>query len=138
MEGRFNHGIDPKGRLTIPSQLRGDLGEVCHVVRGSGKYLNLYPDESWKRFCEKFIGLSQSKAGNMRILFANSAACEVDAQGRILIPQELRDAVGISKNVTIVALPDRAELWDADNYRQMEEQYFSAASMEDLYQELGL
>lgn len=138
MEGRFDHGIDPKGRLTIPSQLRKGLGEVCHAVRGSGAYLNLYSDESWQQFCQQFIGRSQSKSGNMRILFANSATCEVDGQGRILIPQPLRDAVGISKSVTIIALPDRVELWDSDTYRETEEQYFASCTMEDLYQELGL
>ena len=59
-------------------------------------------------------------------------------QGRILIPQELRDYAGIGKNATVVGLPDRAEIWDSERYRASEEAYFQAKTMAEIYEELGL
>ena len=139
LTGKFNHGIDAKGRLTVPSQLRRELGEVCYVVRGPKDYLNVYSTAGWERFCARFEGQSQSRAGDlMRFLFANAATCEVDGQGRILVPLELRQYAGIEKNVTIVGLPDRAELWDSDRYRESEDNYFKQKSMAEIYKELGL
>ena len=139
LTGKYFHGVDAKGRLTVPSQLRRELGEVCFVVRGPKEYLNVYSTAGWEKFCARFEGQSQSKAGDlMRFLFANAATCEVDAQGRILVPAELREYAGIEKNVTIVGLPDRAELWDSDRYRASEEAYFKEKSMAEIYEELGL
>ena len=139
LTGKYNHGIDAKGRLTVPSQLRRELGEVCFVVRGPKEYLNVYSAEGWEKFCSKFEGQSQSKAGDlMRFLFANAATCEVDGQGRILIPQELREYAGIEKNATVVGLPDRAEIWDSERYRAAEEAYFQQKTMAEIYEELGL
>ena len=139
LTGKYNHGIDAKGRLTVPSQLRRELGEVCYVVRGPKEYLNVYSPEGWEKFCARFEGQSQSKAGDlMRFLFANAATCEVDGQGRILIPQELRDYAHIGKNATVVGLPDRAEIWDSERYRASEEAYFQEKTMAEIYEELGL
>ena len=139
MTGKFFHGVDATGRLTVPSQLRRELGDVCYVIRGPKEYLNVYTAEGWAKFCAKFDGQSQTEAGDlMRFLFANAATCEVDGQGRILVPLELRQYAGIEKNVTIVGLPDRAELWDSDRYRESEDNYFKQKSMAEIYKELGL
>ena len=139
MTGKFDHGIDAKGRLTVPSQLRRELGEVCYVVQGPKRYLNVYSAEGWAKFCARFEGQSQSRAGDlMRFLFANAATCEVDGQGRILIPAELREYAGIGKNATVVGLPDRAEIWDSDRYHEAEKAYFQEKSMAEIYEELGL
>lgn len=139
MTGKFNHGLDAKGRMTVPSQLRKELGEVCYVVRGPKAYLNVYSAEGWERFCALFEGKTQSGSGDLlRFLFANAATCEVDAQGRILIPAELREYAGIDKNVTIVGVPGRVEIWDAEKYREAEEAYFGQKTMAQIYEELGL
>ena len=139
LTGKYFHGVDAKGRLTVPSQLRKELGDVSYVIRGPKEFLNVYTAEGWARFCAKFEGKSQTEAGDdMRALFANAATCEVDGQGRILVPSELREYAGIVKNVTIVGLPDRAELWDTDRYKETENSYFQKKSMADIYKELGL
>ena len=84
MTGKYDHGIDGKGRLTVPSQMRRELGEVCFVMRGPKEYLNVYSTEGWEKFCARFEGKTQSEDGDlMRFLFANSATCEIDAQGRV-------------------------------------------------------
>ncbi len=139
MTGRYNHGIDAKGRLTVPSQLRRELGDTCVVVAGPKEYLNVYSNENWEKFRARFEGMSQSRSGDlMRILFAHSYTCEVDGQGRILIPQDLRDYAGIGKNVTVVGLPERAEIWDSERYSAVEEAFFKTKTMADIYEELGL
>ena len=139
MTGKFNHGLDAKGRMTVPSQLRKELGEVCYIVRGPKAYLNVYSAEGWEKFCARFEGQTQSKSGDLlRFLFANAATCEIDAQGRILIPAELREYAGIDKSVTIVGVPGRVEIWDAEAYRAAEEAYFGQKTMAQIYKELGL
>lgn len=139
MTGKFTHGLDAKGRLTVPSQLRRELGEVCHVMRGPEAYLNVYSAAGWEKLCAKFEGSSQTETGDLtRFLFGNAATCEIDGQGRILIPAELRQYAGIEKNVTVVGVPGRVELWDAERYQAAEEAYFAKKSMADIYKELGL
>ena len=139
MTGKFNHGLDAKGRMTVPSQLRKELGEVCYIVRGPKAYLNVYSAAGWESFCARFEGQTQSKSGDLlRFLFANAATCEIDGQGRILIPAELREYAGIEKNVTIVGVPGRVEIWDAEAYRAAEEAYFGQKTMAQIYEELGL
>lgn len=138
MTGKFNHGIDAKGRLIIPSQLRRELGEVCYVTRGSDRCLNVYSAAGWEKFCARFEDLPLSRSGEMRYIFANSATCEVDSQGRILIPQELRDYAGIVKSVTTIGLPGRAEIWDSEAYLQSEQACFARKTMAQIYEELGL
>ncbi len=139
LTGRFDHGIDAKGRLTVPSQMRRELGEVCYVIEGPKNYLNVYSAAGWEKFKARFEGQSQSKAGEMmRFLFSRAATCEVDGQGRILIPQELRDYAGIGKSVTVVGLPDRAEIWDSEAYRAADEAYAKEKTMAEIYEELGL
>ena len=138
MTGKFSHGIDGKGRLIIPSQLRRELGEVCYVARGADRCLNVYSAEGWEKFCALFENLPLSRSGQMRYIFANTATCEVDAQGRILLPAELRDYAGIDRNVTVIGLPGRAEIWDSEEYRRSEEAFFDGKTMAELYGELGL
>ncbi len=136
--GKYTHGLDAKGRLIIPSQMRRELGDVCHVILGPDKCLLVYSDAGWEEFCAKFAGDKISESSLMRFLFANSATCEIDAQGRILVPGELRSFVGIDKEVTIIGLPNRAELWDSEEYKKTEEACFAQKSMRDIYKELGL
>ncbi len=139
MTGRFDHGIDAKGRFTIPSQLRKELGEVCYVVRGPKEYLNVYSAEGWKRFCARFADKTQSEDGDlMRFLMAQASTCEIDSQGRILLSADLREYAGIGKSITLVGLPDRAEIWASENYHAAEKAYFEKKTMADIYKELGL
>lgn len=138
LTGKYSHGIDAKGRLIIPSQLRKELGDVCYVARGADRCLNVYSEAGWQKFSALFENLPLSRAGQMRYIFANTATCEVDAQGRILLPADLRDYAGIGKSVTVIGLPGRAEIWDSEEYRRSEEAFFSGKTMAELYGELGL
>lgn len=119
--GTYEHNIDAKGRLFVPAKLREDLGAVCYLTMGMDACLALYPLESWTRFTDKFAALPMSKSRFMRPLFANAVKIEPDAQGRIVIPQALRQYAGLSKEVVIIGVHDRAEIWDASLWWQSQE-----------------
>ena len=116
MTGEYQHTLDSKGRLSIPARLREDLGNVFYVTLSMDKCLSAYSSESWEIFSEKVNAMPYVKQRKMRPLFAYAAKCELDAQGRILIPQNLRDFAGLTKNVTVVGSNNHAEFWDSDNW----------------------
>lgn len=115
--GEYEHTLDAKGRLSIPVRLREELGNVFYVTLSMDKCLSAYSAESWQAFSDKVNAMPYVKQRKMRPLFAYAAKCELDAQGRILIPQNLRDFAGLTKNVTIVGCNNHAEFWDSDNWK---------------------
>ncbi|PKM72975.1 MAG: division/cell wall cluster transcriptional repressor MraZ [Firmicutes bacterium HGW-Firmicutes-16] len=116
MTGEYQHTLDSKGRLSIPARLREDLGNVFFVTLSMDKCLSAYSSESWEALTEKVNEMPYVKQRKMRPLFAYAAKCEVDAQGRILIPQNLRDFAGLTKNVAVVGCNNHAEFWDSESW----------------------
>ena len=104
LTGQYQHSIDAKGRLFIPSRLREELGETFYVAMGADPCLSVYSEASWARFTEKFESLPYSRAKAVRPIFANAAKCEPDAQGRILLPQKLRAYAQLEKDVTVIGV----------------------------------
>lgn len=113
MTGEYQHNLDSKGRLFIPARLREELGNIFYVTLSMDKCLSAYSADSWRDFSDKVNAMPYVKQRKMRPLFAYAAKCELDTQGRILIPQNLRDYAGLTKNVTVVGCNNHAELWDA-------------------------
>ena len=91
MTGEYMHTLDAKGRLAVPSRLRDELGGIFYVTLSMDRCLSAYSAESWQRFSDKVDAMPFVKQRRMRPLFAFAARCEADAQGRILLPQNLRD-----------------------------------------------
>lgn len=112
MTGIYKHSIDTKGRLAIPSRIREELGEVFFVTISMERCLTAYSSESWERIMDKIKAMPRAKQIKMRPLFAHAAKCELDSQGRILLPQALRDFAGLTKDVAVVGAGECAELWD--------------------------
>ena len=102
MTGEYQHSLDSKGRLFIPAKLRDELGEVFYITLSMDRCLCAYSSENWQLFSEKVNAMPYVKQRKMRPLFAHAARCELDSQGRALIPQNLRDYAGLSKAVTVV------------------------------------
>ena len=122
MTGVYQHSIDAKGRLAIPARLREELGDSFYVMRSSEKCLTVRSSDSWNEFMEKINALPMSRQIKMRPIFSGTAKCEPDAQGRILIPQNLRDFANLSKNVTVVgASVNFVQIWDADEWAKVDE-----------------
>ncbi len=138
MTGEYQHSIDSKGRLFIPAKLREELGDVCYVTISMDRCLFIYSEGSWKAFCEKFDALPISKSRKMRVMFANTSKCETDAQGRILIPQKLREYALLKKNVTIIGFSNHAEIWDSDAYAKLEAEELTPENIAAAMEELGL
>ncbi len=119
MTGEYQHSLDNKGRLFIPAKLRDELGEVFYVTLSMDRCLSAYSSENWRVFSEKVSSMSYVKQRRMRPLFAHAARCELDAQGRALIPQPLREYANLTKNVTVVGCNNHAEFWDSNAWTEV-------------------
>lgn len=117
--GEYNHTIDAKGRLIVPSKFREQLGNEFVVTKGLDHCLFVYSNEEWQRTVESFNSkplTSKDARKFMRFFFAGAASCEVDKQGRILIPANLREYAGIEKDVVSAGVMNRVEIWSKENY----------------------
>ena len=136
MTGEYQHSLDNKGRIFIPAKLRDELGEVFFITLSMDRCLCAYSKENWQSLSEKVSAMPYVKQRKMRPLFAHAARCELDAQGRVLIPQALRDYAGLVKNVTVVGCNNHAELWDSEAWKSIYEAETTpeniAAVMEEL------
>ena len=119
MTGEFQHNLDSKGRLSIPARLREELGNIFFVTLSMDKCLCAYSAESWQSFTDRVNEMPYVKQRKMRPLFAYAAKCELDAQGRILLPQNLREYAGLTKNVTVIGCNNHAEFWDSDSWNEI-------------------
>jgi len=139
MTGTYRHTIDQKGRLFIPAKLREELGESFYVTKEVDNCLVAYPKNVWKEIEEKMAALPRSKARNLqRMIFGSAERCELDSQGRILIPQALREYAGLEKEVAIVGVSNRAEIWNAARWDKLNEEEYTAESLEEAMELLGI
>lgn len=102
--GEYNHTIDAKGRLIIPSKFRELLGEEFVLTKGLDGCLSIYPMDEWNAFEEKLraLPLTNKNARTFtRFFVAGATNCELDKQGRILVPQTLREFAGLEKDVVL-------------------------------------
>ncbi len=138
MTGEYYHSIDNKGRLIIPVKLREELGESFYITKGLDNCIFVYSQENWKAIESKIEALPLSKSRNLqRMLFASAVKCELDAQGRILIPQKLREYAGLAKEVVVIGVLNRAEIWDCDKWAEIEQSEFTPESLAESMEELG-
>jgi MraZ protein len=116
-KGEYNHTIDPKGRLIIPSKFRELLGEEFVMTKGLDGCLSIYPQEEWESFEEKLraLPLTNKNARTLtRFFVAGACTCELDKQGRILVPQTLREFAGLEKDVVLAGNLNRIEVWSKE------------------------
>ena len=117
--GEYNHNIDSKGRMNFPAKMREELGPVFVITLWQGNCLAAFTDSEWKRISDRIRQLPMSQSMDLvRYMFSNACSVEPDKQGRILIPQNLRDAVGLVKDVTVIGAMDRAEIWDTARWQE--------------------
>ena len=111
--GEYQHNIDPKGRVIMPAKFREDLGEHFYVTKGLDGCLFVLSPREWKRLQDKVMAMPISKArGLQRFFFSGAAEAEPDKQGRILLPANLKEYASITKDVVIVGVSNRLEIWD--------------------------
>ena len=136
MTGIYEHKIDAKGRLFIPSSLRDELGETFHVTISVEDCLTAHSNESWERLLDKVKAMPIRKQTKMRPLFSNATKCELDSQGRILIPQKLRDKCGLTKEVTVVGTGTNVQFWDREKFAPIDDVETTPENLAEVMDEL--
>ena len=119
--GEYNHTIDAKGRLIIPSKFRELLGEEFVLTKGLDGGLSIYPMDEWNAFEEKLraLPLTNKNARTFtRFFVAGATNCELDKQGRILVPQTLREFAGLEKDVVLTGNLNRIEVWSKEKWSE--------------------
>lgn len=119
--GEYNHTVDPKGRLIVPAKFREQLGDAFVVTKGLDGCLFVYSADEWHGIEEKFrtIPMNNKDARTfMRFFFAGAATVEVDKQGRILLPPVLREYAHLQRDVVLVGVLSRVEIWDSEKWQQ--------------------
>lgn len=136
--GEYNHTIDAKGRLIVPSKFRESLGEEFVATKGLDGCLFVYPMEEWNEFTEKLRELPLTKKDARqfsRFFLAGAASCEIDKQGRILIPAVLREFAKLEKDAVLVGVSSRIEIWSKANWEAVNDT--SDDDMEDIAEHMA-
>ncbi len=123
--GQYNHTIDTKGRLSIPSKFREQLGDEFVITRGMDGCLFAYDKDNWNELHEKLKDLPNLSKEAARFLyryfFTGAMEVEVDKQGRILLPASLRAIAKLERNVVLAGVGDCIEIWDEEKWNAIEE-----------------
>lgn len=136
--GTYQHNIDSKGRVIMPAKFREELGSVFYITRGLDNCLSVLSKSDWDSLGEKLRGLPSSQTKDIqRFLFSGAAELEPDKQGRVLIPQPLRDYAGLTKDVVIIGTGLKAEIWDLDRWNEYNNKV-TEDNMFDLMSSLGI
>ena len=120
--GNYEHNIDDKGRLTIPSKFREELEGGVVVTRGLDGCLWAFSRSEWEILAEKISGLpttNQAARNFARLMFSNASDSIPDRQGRVLIPQSLRDYAGIDNETILIGVMNRVEIWNPAKWNQV-------------------
>ena len=119
--GEYNHAIDTKGRLIIPSKFREELGEEFVVTKGLDGCLFVFPNDAWHEFEAKLRALpltNKSARQFSRFFVAGATPGELDKQGRILLPGTLREFAGLEKDVVLTGMLNRIEIWSKEKWSE--------------------
>lgn len=117
--GEYQHSVDQKGRVIVPSKFREGLGESFIVTKGLDNCLFAYSSDEWTNLENKLKALpftDKDVRAFVRFFFAGATECEVDKQGRILIPQNLREYAKLEKDIYVIGVSTRVEIWDKSSW----------------------
>jgi len=116
--GEFHYSIDEKGRITIPSKLRYELGENFILTRGLDGCLFIYPNNEWTTIVKKYKELPNTKDARnfMRFFLSGANVCELDKQGRLNISQPLMNYADLKKDCVIIGVNERIEIWSKERW----------------------
>lgn len=138
--GRHNHNIDKKGRVFVPAKFREELGEefmLCCSVDGQ-RCLCVYSMAEWEKVDQKLQSLPSSVAGPLiRYMYSGAEKVSCDAQGRVLIPQNLREHARLESEATIIGMSSKIEIWSVDAFKNFEEE-LSPEQISELAQKLNI
>lgn len=118
--GEYQHTLDDKGRVIVPSKFREGLGETFVMTRGLDQCLFVYPQSEWEILEAKLKSLPMTRADArsfVRFFFSGATECEIDRQGRTVIPTLLRDYAHLERDVVVLGVSNRVEIWDKGSWQ---------------------
>ncbi len=121
--GKYQNSIDAKSRMIIPAKFRDEVGHTCIVSKAIDKCLEIHPMDEWERFMDKLSKLptADPKARQLaRHFYSSAVECEIDKQGRLTIPQELRQYANIEKELVTVGSYEKIEIWSKEEWESNE------------------
>lgn len=119
--GQYTHDLDPKKRLTLPAKWRKDLGKKVIVTTGLDNSLFVYTEKEWEVIASKLSSMSfgnQDSRSFNRFMLANAYDMDIDASGRILIPENLKDFAKLTGKVVLVGMYSRLEIWNEEEWKR--------------------
>ena len=129
--GEYQASLDEKGRISIPAKFRSALKSKVVVTRGLDNSLFLYSLDEWKKLAEKLASLPISTANTRafsRLMLAGAMDCDIDKQGRIIIPSYLKEFAKIGKRAVVAGLYNRIEIWSEDLWTAYKSQTEAASN----------
>jgi MraZ protein len=136
--GEYNHAVDAKKRLALPSKFRKELGKTVVVTRGLDQCLFVYPMNVWTSLAEKLGTMPIGEAATrsfVRLMLAGAIDVNLDAQGRALLPDYLKEYAGIDREVIVAGLFNRLEVWDREKWHNYKKRVEGSA--DQLAENLG-
>ena len=137
--GEYEHSLDAKGRIIMPAKFRDDIGDKFIVTKGLDGCLFAFSKEEWTKFEEKLstLPISNKDARTFtRFFFAGAIDCELDKQGRFLISAALREFAGFNKDIVIVGMNSRIEIWSKEKWETAKD--LSADEIAEKMEMLGI
>ena len=140
--GQYRHTVDDKGRLVLPARYRDNLADGCVITKGQERCLFVFPLDRWRQEVEKYRMLPRTDARARRLtraFFAGAIHQELDAVGRVQLPLRLREYAGLQREVTVIGVEERAEIWDSaawGEYDKEADNYYS--NIEEALSDLGI
>ena len=138
--GEYYHNLDAKGRVSIPSKFRDDLGGTFVLSKGLDNCLYAYSVKEWEGFQNELLAIRGADAQRVRrFFFSGASECEIDAQGRVVLPPAFREYAGLKKELVIIGVSNRAEIWDKEKWEgYISDSSFDSVEISDAMERLGL
>lgn len=136
--GEFKHNVDEKGRLAVPSRFRDLFAGGAIITRGLDHCLFVFSLSEWESLAKKLIALPLAQANSrafVRLMLAGAMDVKVDVQGRVLVPDYLREYAGLKKQAIVAGLYNRLEIWDAEKWSEYKAKTESAS--DEIAEKLG-
>ena len=118
--GEYQHNLDTKGRITMPSKFREELGNTFYITKGMDGCLFVFPEDEWIEMDKKIKALRLSRKdarGIARLFYAGAIDVSLDKMGRVLLPGNLRQYASLEKEAIIIGVSSRVEIWDKDRWQ---------------------
>lgn len=127
--GEHTYQMDPKGRISLPAKFRDAFKPGVHLTLGQEGCLYAFPQEEWQREkqrVEERALANPSSRGYTRVFFGNAEHVDLDAQGRLVVPRRLREKAGLARDVAVVGVSDRLEIWSLEAWERYAEEQESS------------